>query len=285
MLKSGSILILCLSLVLLCSCGSAKPAAELSSPAQIPVPEDSPLPTAPADTPKPAGDTILPRAEIFRSFLSDNYKTLSAGFSGGISGLGFIDLDLDGEIELLIFDAGASAAMGLQFFDVIDDTVECVSANMSAIGSAFGGDHLSGVCVNANSFDDFRLMQDKATGERFFLVESGNGAVDFSYRELIRFGCSNGALTLESLLYRYEEYDPETGALTDARFELAGEPADQAAYESAHTQFFDALEDTGYKASGAMLWDGGTYGTGLEALLKMVDRARLLYLANSYFIT
>lgn len=285
MLKSCSILILCFSLALLCSCGSAKLAAETPSPAQTPAPADSPPSPVPADTPKPSDDTVLPRAEIFRSFLSENYQTLSAGFSGGISGLGFIDLDLDGQIELLIFDAGASAAMGLQFFDVIDDTVECVSANMSAIGTSFGGDHLSEIFVNANSFDDFRLMQNKETGERFFLVESGNGAVDFSYRELIRFGRSDGVLTLESLMYRYEEYDPETGSLTKAQFKLAGEPADQAAYEAARTELYAALEDMGYTANGALLWDGGTYGTGLEALLKMVDRARFLYLANSYFIT
>ncbi len=285
MLKSCSILILSLSLALLCSCGSTKLASETPSPAQSPAPTDTAPPDAPSDSPNPVGDAILPRAEIFRSFLSENYQTLSTGFSGGISGLGYLDLDLDGEIELLIFDAGASAAMGLQFFDVIDGTVECVSANMSAIGTAFGGDHLSEIFVNANSFEDFRLMQNKETGEHFFLIESGNGAVDFSYRELIRFGNSGGVLTLESLMYRYEEYDLETGTLTKTQLKLAGEPCDQAAYEAAHTQLYANLEETGYVARGALLWDGNTYGTGLEALLKMAERAQLLYLANSYFIT
>lgn len=285
MLKSCSILILCLSLSLLCACGSTKLAAETAAPTQAPAPTNSPSLPAPADTPKPTDDTSLPRAEIFRSFLSENYQTLSTGFSGGISGLGYLDLDLDGEIELLIFDAGASAAMGLQFFDVVDGTVECVSANMTSIGTAFGGDNLSEVFVNANSFDDFRLMQSKSTGERFFLIESGNGAVDFSYRELIRFGSNDGVLTLESLMYRYEESDPETGLLTMTVFKLAGEPCDQAAYEAAHAQLYADLEDTGYIARGALHWDGSTYGTGLEGLLKMADKAQLLYLGNSYFIT
>ncbi len=293
MRKTYCILIM-LILSLLCSCGSAglssvpvsSPSADGSgtgsaSPSDIEG-EASPSPSLPQTIPQLDNES---RFNSYRAFLSDNYQKLSDAFLGGISGIGFIDLDLDGGIEMLIFDAGASAAMGLQFFDIVDDKVECVSANMETVGKAFGGEHMNSVVVNANHFDDFRLMQNKKTGEKFFAVESGNGAADFSYSELIRFGNDNGVLTLESLMYKYEEYDIDTGAVKSENFKISGKDTPKEEYESAYSTFFAGNEDLGYAAMGTFLWEKDNYGAGLDGLLAMADAALFLYYANSYFIT
>ena len=86
-----------LALSLLCSCaGAGETVSGAPSAAALSV---SPKATALA-SPSPAAnspaDLNAGRKELFRAFLSDNYKKLSDAFSGGISGIGFIDLDLDG---------------------------------------------------------------------------------------------------------------------------------------------------------------------------------------------
>ena len=292
MRKLYFILILVLVFSFLCSCGNAElsssspsagsPEAESASPSDIAGQNNSPSPSPSKTIPVVDNDA---RFDLFRSFLSDNYQGLSDAFLGGISGIGFIDLDIDGGVEMLVFDAGASAAMGLQFFDIIDDKVECVSANMDSVGKAFGGEHMSKIEVNANHFDDFRLMQNKETGNKFFIVQSGNGAADFIYSELIRFGSNNGVLTLESLMYKYDEYDVDNGNLINESFKIAGKDTDKAKYDAANSAFFSENEDLGYVAMGALLWEGDGYGTGKDGLLKMADKARTLYYANSYLIT
>jgi len=270
-----------LALSLLCSCaGAGETVSGAPSAAALSV---SPKATALA-SPSPAAnspaDLNAGRKELFRAFLSDNYKKLSDAFSGGISGIGFIDLDLDGAMEMIIFDAGASAAMGAQFFDVSDGKVECVSANMDAVAKAFGGSHLSKVVVNANYFDDFRLMKDKATGREFFLVQSANGAADFSYAELVKFGSENDVLTLDSLLYRYDNLDTETGEAASSNFKVAGKSATDRQYETAYRDFFAGSEDLGFEASGAFAWKG-EFGSGKAGLLAMADEAMSEY-SNSY---
>ncbi len=275
-----TVLILCL----LCSCSNA----ELSSASVQPSidssgsssqPSASIVPGDPAQA-SPSQAIVVDnkaRGEFFRTFLSDNYQKLSDAFFGGISGIAFIDLDMDGGIEMLIFDAGASAAMGLQFFDIVDDNVECVSANMEAVGTSFGGEHLSDVIVNANTFEDFRLMQDKATDEKFFIVESGNGAADFSYTELIRFGNDNGVPTLQSLVYKHEDYNIDSGDLTGESFKLSGKAANRSVYEAAYSKFFAGVTDTGYVAKGVLLWENTDYEDSLDGLLAMADKALTLY--------
>ena len=285
MRKYYSIIIIALMLSLLCSCSTAGFSSALGSPSANP--SDDSSSTDLTAEPSPSQAVLVDntaRAEIFRTFLSDNYQELSDAFFEGISGIGFIDLDLDGGIEMLLFDAGASAAMGLQFFDIIDDKVECVSANMESVGAAFGGEHMSDVVVNANYFKDFRLFEDKETGKKFFIVNSGNGAADFSYSELIRFGNCNGVLTLESLMYKYEEYDIDTGNVKSDNYKIAGEDADNTLYEAAYKSFFTGAEDLGYVAMGAFLWENDGYSSGLNGLLKMADRARFLFYANSFYI-
>jgi len=283
------ILIIALALALLCSCadtglfsgGSSSPSqAESASPTNITGEAVSP---SPSQAPSAVDDEA--RFKLFRSFLSENYQQLSDAFYNGISGVGFIDLDIDGGVEMLVFDAGASAAMGVQFFDIVDGKVECVSANMEDVGKAFGAEHMSKVIVNANYFDDFRLMQDKASGEKFFIVQSGNGAADFSYSELVRFGNDGGVLTLESLMYKYDEYDVDSGVLVSGIRKIAGETAELDEYDAAYSSFFKGAEDLGYAAMGAFLWENSDFDAGLDGLLAMADKARMLYYANSYFIT
>ena len=214
------------------------------------------------------------RAKIFRSFLSDNYNSLSEAFYEGICGIGFIDLDQDGGIEMLLFDAGASAAMGLQFFDIINKKVECVSANMDSVRTTFGGKYSSDTVVNANFFQDFRLMQENGTGKTFFIVNSGNGAADFTYTELIRFGNADGILTLESLLYKYSELDIDTGDVTSESYEVNGTTTNATEYSLAESKLTTSMTDTNYAADGVFSWQG-SYSSNLDSFLAMADEALL----------
>lgn len=222
------------------------------------------------------------RGEVFRTFLSDNYQKLSEAFFGGISGIGFIDLDMDGGIEMLIFDVGASAAMGLQFFDIVDGKVECVSANMDAVGTSFGGKHFSKVIVTANNFEAFRLMEDNTTHEKFFTVSSCNGAADFSYSELIRFGNDNGVLTLTSLLYLYQEFDIDSGAVIGESYKVYGKDSGREQYSIAYEKIFSEISDTSYKAKGVFLSESKDYENGLDGLLAMADKSLSLFGLRDY---
>lgn len=237
-------------------------------------PEPSPLATLHARE-KASIENIV-RAQMFKNFLTDNYNQLSTLMSGGISGIGFIDLDLDGGMEMLIFDAGASAAMGLQFFDIIDGEVECVSANIVDLGAAFDGGHLRETYVNANYFDDFRLMTDKETGDKFFCITSANGALDFSYSELIQFAADGEILTLTSLSYKYESYDIDTSELMSANFTVKGEPCDEDAFDAAMNAFDVNSEDTLLECKGVFTWEDNSYSDGLTGLLAMADKALAL---------
>lgn len=213
------------------------------------------------------------RAELFRSFIKDNYSELSKVLYGGIAGVGFADLDCDGGMEMILFDAGASASMGVQFFDIIDGKVECVSANITTVGESFGGEHLTKTFVNANYFEDFRLMEDKSDGKKYFLVKSGNGALDFSYTEHIRFGEDGEALTLTSLAYVYEDYDDETGRVTGAKYKVNGEDTGKTAYDEAISKLESGAKDTNLEVKGVFAYKDSAYTEGLDGLLKMVDDA------------
>lgn len=233
-------------------------------------------------TESPSADHSQPPAadekweEIFTDFLTENYEKLAETFISGIPGVGFIDLDVDGSPELILFDAGASASMGVQLFDIVDDKVTCVSANMTTVAEEFGGEHLSDVSVNASFFEDFRLMETSA-GERYFIVESGNGAIDFSYTEIVRFDNENGALSLQSLLYKYEEYNDDTGAVLSARYEQAGTEINEATYNSLYSSYFQDASDTGFKAEGMFIWDCNNYVEGYDGLMIMTQDAIDLY--------
>jgi len=268
-------------LFMLCSCSNAELSSAFVYPSVGSSAGISQLSSATDLDSEPAQPSAVvdnnARGEVFRAFLSDNYQELSDAFFGVISGIGFIDLDMDGGIEMLIFDAGASAAMGLQFFDIVDGKVECVSANMEALGTIFGGKHMSGVIVTANAFDAFRLVKSTTTGEKLYIVQSGNGAADFIYSELIRFGNDNGVLTLQSLLYKYEDYNIDSGDLTGESYKILGKAANRSAYDSAYSEFFAGVSDTGFDAKGVFLWESSDYEASFDGLMAMADNALTLY--------
>ena len=277
-----------LFLFTLCSCGNVNLASLTDSDqskgtnASSSDISEQPTMTSPEPTEElaPAIDNAE-RGEIFRSFLSENYQVLTDSFYGGIAGIGFLDLDRDGGIEMLIFDAGASAAMGVQFFDIIDNQVACVSANLESVKDSFGNKQMSDVIVNANYFDDFRLMKDKTTGDEFFIVESGNGAADFSYSELVLFGSNKGTLTLKSLMYKHDDYDIDTGELTGQSFKIDGIIASKAEYDKEYKNFFSALETTDFVSQGVFMWEGTGYETNYNGLMDMVNKALDLIETNT----
>lgn len=215
------------------------------------------------------------RAEIFRIFLKDNYTTLATALYGGIAGIGFADLDCDGGMEMILFDAGASASMGVQFFDIIDGNVECVSANIADIGESLGGKYYSEIVVNANYFDDFRFMTDQSSGENFFLVESSNGAVDFNYKEKIRFGADGEILTLESLSYIYNEYNDD-GELTNSLYKLGTMQVTEDEYKAAVDKLENSLTDRGLEIKGKFVWEKSGFSDDLDSLLEMAEEALVL---------
>lgn len=284
MIKKTLRLILLSSIFLyICACSTETPPEASEEPVQpletaVPVtlepgPEPTVEPFAETEPPEPTVEDEDETADwqgVYSAFLSDNYETL---LDIGFAGVGFIDLDLDGTPELLIFDAGASASMGAQFFDIVNGTVECVSANLSAIGENFGGSGFTQVYVNANQFSDFRLAQDTAASGLFFYVVSGNGALDFSYSEIIRFGFGGSYLTLESLLYMYEDYDTETGEPVFQSFKKSGADISAEDYTSAYDAFFATAHDTGYNAVGAFIWENANYSDGYDGFMAMVDFA------------
>lgn len=288
-LSSLIILILCFCLT---ACGTAPASLNAGQPEQAP-PKTPPLPPATAtDLPEPPSASVSPEPSpapaaddsgsiaLYRAFLADNYEALLEACFGGIAGIGFIDLDLDGCREMILFDGGASASMGIQFFDAAQGKVECVSANMAPLGEAFGGEHFTSVYVNANFFEDFRLIED-SSGQRFFVVESGNGAIDFSYRELIRFGMDeDGMLTLTPLFYIYQEYEIETEEIISAKYRVNGTKATEAEYSAAKSAFESGHRDLGLEAQGVFIWSDNAYAEGREGFLAMAEAAIALSESN-----
>lgn len=295
MRRFSRLLPLILALALLCACsegGASLKAASPSASVAAPVsPADTEEATASPSTPAPtlpAGLDNTEQCRVYRTFLSDNYKALSDAFTGGISGIGFLDLDCDGGIEMVLFDSGASAALGAEFFDIVDGRVECVSSNLDTVGKAFGGSHLSSVVVNANRFDDFRLMESTDATQQFFVVQSGNGARDFKYNELIKFGHDkNNVLTLESLYYKYQDTD-DNGNVTNESYKVAGTSAAKPEYDAADKTFQKSVTDMKYTAKGIFIWDSGAnYETSSAGLQQMAEKAysfwetnKIVYIGN-----
>lgn len=264
-----------ISLMLMACEGARSP---LPSEKLLPSPEACGQPVQLPERETPAGHDRASieneeRAAVFRTFLSERYAELAGALYGGIAGVGFIDLDCDGGMEMLLFDAGASASMGVQIFDIIDGEVECISANIATVGERFGGDHFTETFVNANLFEDFRLMENKQTGESFFLVSSGNGARDSSYTELIRFSADGEVLTLTGVAYRYEEYDEDSGEIKSVSYKVGGREASKEEYMALTGKIYSEAEDTGLEAKGVFAWESDAYTEGLDGLLAMADKA------------
>jgi hypothetical protein len=281
-----------------CSQDSAElEAQESASPAATEQPQETEQPTS-TDEPEDEPDAVSEDGEaaedaptldwqtIYTNFLTDNFSTISEQLYGSIAGIGFIDLDFDGTPELVLFDPGASASMGVQFFDITDasGTVECVSANILSVGETFGGDYLTEAYVNANYFEDFRLAEN-ADGERIFYVNSGNGGIDFSYTELIEFGGQTVGddgivvLTLTSLLYRSDRYpdEEEGGSAEESEFTYMSERVSSEEYEAQLAAFNAEYTDTDYEARGVFMWEDKSYTTDLTGLMAMLDNAIAAY--------
>lgn len=293
--------IACLILALALCCGLCACSKTEETAAQIVTPEPTQEPTAQpteeltttetpseltAETGEPdAGEasgmpglslyTSAPTDEwsaLYRDFLSDSFDVIAALWPDGISGIGFIDLDLDGTPEMLLFDMGASAAMGVQFFDIVNGSVVCVSSVNEGAAAAFGGDAFSGLSVCAQLFGDFRLVSD---GEQtYFTVHSANGTADCFWDEIIRFDRSEGdCLTLRSVCRIDASNDTETNTVTEQSWSVGGEACDEQTYTAA-LEAADAAADLGYEAFGVFQWnDMERYDTSLEGLLVMLDDA------------
>lgn len=214
-------------------------------------------------------------AESYIDFIDDNYDIFAALWPEGLTGVGFIDLDLDGTPEMVVFDLGASATMGVQMFDIVEDKVQCVSSVLEDAAGAFGDEYFSKISVCASYFESFRLSR---TDEGYcFWVDSANGTLESSWDEIIRFDCKDGVLTPVSICSRYLESDVETGLVVAERYRVADKKSDPAGYAAEAAKYTDA-EDMGYDAAGVFLWsDMNRYDTTYDGLMAMARDAAKQY--------
>ena len=269
----------------LCACGTGRtpeaaetiPASDTpaqtetaAEPAVTPVPTEPPSP-AELDLPQPPEDW----ADGYLAFLDDNYDIMAALWPDGITGVGFIDLDLDGMPEMVLFDQGASATLGAQLFDQVDGQVYCVSSTSESASGAFDDAYFSTMTICTSFFEAFRLSR---TEDGYcFWVSSANGTMETAWDEIVCFGEGGSALTLRSVCSRWLQTDPETGVVVEERYTADGEQADENAYKAAAAYYLDA-RDTGYDAKGVFLWnDMQSYDTTYEGLLAMARDAVRTY--------
>ena len=214
-------------------------------------------------------------AESYIDFIDDNYDIFAALWPEGLTGVGFIDLDLDGTPEMVVFDLGASATMGVQMFDIVEDKVQCVSSVLEDAAGAFGDEYFSKISVCASYFEAFRLSY---TDEGYcFWVDSANGTLESSWDEIIRFDCKDGVLTPVCICSRYLESDVETGLVVAERYRVADKKSDPAGYAAEAAKYTDA-EDMGYDAAGVFLWsDMSRYDTTYDGLMAMARDAAKQY--------
>lgn len=214
----------------------------------------------------------------YLAFLEDNYDIFIALWPDGISGVGFIDLDLDGTPEMVVFDQGASATMGVHLFDLIDGQVYCVSSALDSAAGAFGDEYFTaGVSVCASFFEAFRLTRTEQ-GEWCFWVSSANGTLETSWDEIIRFDADeDGVLIPVSVCTRYLESDVDTGLVVDEDYTVGGETGQAADYQEAANVYRNGA-DAGYEACGVFLWsDMNTYDVSYEGFMAMARDAVDVY--------
>ncbi len=293
--------ILCFILALTLLCALCACSKTEDTPVALVTPEQTATPPAEPTTepisqsteeqtaePQPGGTGELPGLSfytptqsdewvtLYRGWLEDSFDVIAALWPDGISGIGFIDLDLDGTPELLLFDMGASAAMGVQLFDIVDGAVVCVSSVNEGAAAAFGGEYFSPVSVCAQLFEDFRLVSD---GEQtFFTVHSANGTPESSWDEIIRFQRGSGdVLQLQSLCRSEIINDVENDTIAVENYYVDGADCDENAYIEV-SQAAAAAADLGYEAFGVFQWnDMERYDTSLDGLLVMLDDAAAGY--------
>ena len=221
-------------------------------------------------------------ADSYISFLDGNYDIFAALWPDGIGGIAFMDLDLDGTPEMLVFDQGASISMGAHLFDLIDGTVQCVSSTLDSASGAFGGGYLSAVHVNAGFFEAFRLGRTEAGW--CFWVDSNNGTMETAWDEIVRFDSAGGVLTPVSICDRYLEFDPSSGLVTVERYTVGGAETDNVGYDKASLAYQES-QDAGYEAKGVYVWDDPAYADGPGGLLTMARDAAAAYVPIPQTVT
>lgn len=280
MRRFGSLMLALVLMLCLCACGKTAepapsapaPAAEPTAAAVTPEPTAQPAESAPAEAPEqPLPEAAAGWQESYLTFLSDNYDIFAALWPEGLSGVGFIDLDLDGTPEMLVFDLGASATMGVQLFDLVDGQVYCISSVMDSATGAFDPTYFTPVSVCASYFESFRLIRNG--DDLSFWVESANGTLESTWGEIIRFDCADGVLVPVSVCSRYLESNPETGVVFREEYTVGGEVSDEESYLRA-AEPYTMGEDMGYDGSGLFLWNNMKhYDTTYEGFMAMAEDA------------
>ena len=221
-------------------------------------------------------------ADSYLRFLEGSFDIFSALWPEGISGLGFIDLDLDGTPEMVVFDQGASITLGAHLFDLVDGKVYCVSSALDSTSGAFDGTYLAPVHVCTSLFESFRLSR---TAEGWcFWVDSSNGTMETTWDEFVRFDCVNGVLTPRSVCYRYLEYDPDSGLVATEQYTVNGQPADGTAFDEAANIYLEGL-DAGYEAGGTFIWNGNYDTTTYEGFTALARDAAAAYVPITDTVT
>lgn len=278
---SALALLLCM-LTALCACGgeTGQNTPEPGSAAEMVQEGAEPAPTPETESVLEETEFVPAEAaegwqESYLTFLSDNYDIFAALWPEGLAGVGFMDLDLDGTPEMLIFDLGASATMGVQLFDLVDGQVYCVSSVMDSASGAFDPKYFTTVSVCASYFESFRLLR----GEDgcAFWVESANGTLESAWSEIIRFESAEGVLTPVSVCSRYLESNPETGVIFREEYTVGDAASDEEGYALAAMPYTQG-EDMGYEGSGLFLWNNMKhYDTTYEGFMAMAEDAATAY--------
>lgn len=273
-------------LLALCACGSDEvrqdtpaPPAESTGIPEVLVPTAVPREETPEE--EPATALTVPEAaegwqDSYLTFLSDNYDIFAALWPEGLAGVGFMDLDLDGTPEMLVFDLGASATMGVHLFDLVEGQVYCVSSAMDGVSGAFDTGYLTAVSVCASYFESFRLLRGGDGGYAFW-VESANGTLESAWSEIIRFDCADGVLVPVSVCSRYLESNPETGMVIAEEYTVGETPSDEEGYMQAALAYNEG-EDMGYEGAGLFLWNNMKhYDTTYEGFMALAQDAATAY--------
>ena len=185
-------------------------------------------------------------ADSYIAFLDSNYDIFAALWPDGMGGAAFMDLDLDGTPEMVLFDQGASVSMGAHIFDLINGQVYCVS---SALDSAAGA----------------------------FTMEA-------AWDEIVRFDNGAGVLTPVSVCQRYLEFDMYSGMVVTESYSVGGVSTDNVGYDRA-SLVYQAGQDAGYEAKGVYRWDSEAYTASREGLLAMARDAAAAYVPITSTVT
>ncbi len=280
-MKRFAALLLAAMLCALCACGgqasgSAATPVPVEEAAATPVPSATEPPAAEAESVTALPETAEGWQDAYLTFLSDNYDIFAALWPEGLSGVGFIDLDLDGTPEMLVFDLGASATLGVQLFDLVGGQVHCVSSGLDSAAGAFGEEYFTPLAICASYFDAFRLTE---TEEGYvFWVQSANGTLESAWDEIIRFESRDGVLVPVSVCSRYLESNVETGEVIAENYTVAGGTADAEGYARAAEPYVSGT-DGGYEAVGMFLWDNmKRYDTTYDGFMAMARDAATAYM-------